>query len=329
MGKALRIYYNALFGGLGGLLGWVLFGVLVPPDRDWQSQALFGGLLIGGLIGFWVVSVDALVDASLVRFARHAALGTVLGAAGGAVGFFCGEGLNYAIVNYVIVALGGASDSTWANLLKVLARGGGWMLFGLAVGIGEGIAARSLNKLSYGTVGGAVGGFLGGCIFGSLMLRFDRLEDSYVWGQALGLILLGACIGSLIAVVEEVFKPAAVKVLRGWQEGREYPLHKPVTVLGRDESADILLLRDMKVERRHAQIRREGGRFLFVNTNAPAATTRVNDTPIPDVTELQDGDRIQLGDVVLRFLCRAPRPQAIPRHRGAASAPHRDGGQGS
>ena len=38
--------------------------------------------------------------------------------------------------------------------------------------------------------------------------------------------VMGACIGSLSALVQGVFQPASVRVLRGWQEGREYPLDK-------------------------------------------------------------------------------------------------------
>jgi pSer/pThr/pTyr-binding forkhead associated (FHA) protein len=103
-------------------------------------------------------------------------------------------------------------------------------------------------------------------------------------------------------------------VLRGWQEGREYPLDKPDTSLGRDEHADIALFRDMKVEKRHAVIRRDRhGRYLLFNNNAPPDWTRVNDEPVPQAIELRDGDRIQLGNVILRFQMRAARVRERPR----------------
>lgn len=302
MGRLIRIYYNAVFGGLGGLLGWLLFGQVVDPSWDWKTQALLGGLLIGAVIGYFVVSVEAILDRSLIRFLRYAAFGVLMGAVGGPLGFFVGDWINYLIVSSV----GGGTLTAVAPLI-VLARGFGWMLFGLALGIGEGIAARSSRKISYGVTGGCLGGFVGGCVFAILMLILSPGDSSYVWGQAIGLIVLGACIGSFTAAVEELFKPAAVKVLRGWQEGREYPIVKPVQVLGRDEGVDILLLRDMKVEKRHAQICWQNGRFFLVNTNAPAITTLVNEVPVPEAVELHDGDRIQLGNVVLKFLMRAAR----------------------
>jgi predicted component of type VI protein secretion system len=109
----------------------------------------------------------------------------------------------------------------------------------------------------------------------------------------------------LSALVQAVFQPACVKVLRGWQEGREYPLDKDASSLGRDEHADIALFRDMKIEKQHAFIRRVNARYVLVNNGAPAEFTLVNDAPVPQSQELQEGDRIQLGNVLLRFHMRA------------------------
>src|SRR5881227_1437451 len=93
--------------------------------------------------------------------------------------------------------------------------------------------------------------------------------------------------------------------MRGWQEGREYPLDKAACLLGRDEHADIALFRDMKVEKRHAYVKRQGTAYVLVNNQAPPEWTRVNDEPVADQRLLQDGDRIQLGNVLLRFQMRA------------------------
>src|SRR5476649_635974 len=68
-----KMYFNAVFGALGGLLGWMLFGVLgerLPQNND--LNLLLGGAIIGGCIGYFVVSVEAIRDRSLVRFARLA-----------------------------------------------------------------------------------------------------------------------------------------------------------------------------------------------------------------------------------------------------------------
>jgi hypothetical protein len=312
-----RIYFNAVFGALGGLLGWMLFGIFgdknVPDsDRFWFSplfwQLLGGGALIGGSIGYFVVSVEAIRDHSLLRFVRLASYGVVLGALGGAAGILIGEGVNYLLVGWI----GASRERPVVHLLGAMfARGLGWMFLGVAVGFSEGIAARSLGKFSYGTLGGAIGGFVGGMLFG-LALEEVNADGGHasLWG-AIGLIILGACIGSLSALVQSVFQPASVKVLRGWQEGREYPLDKIENLLGRDEHADIALFRDMKVEKKHAIIQRAGQRFLLRNNSAPAEWTRVNDRPVVQNCDLHDGDRIQLGNIMLRFQGRA----AVERKR--------------
>jgi hypothetical protein len=321
-----RIYFNAVFGALGGLLGWMLFGVFgdraTGSDLAGILQNLLGGALIGGAIGYFVVSVEAIRDRALAKFARLATYGLLIGAVGGAIGMLLGD-----LVNTWIVGLGGGL------FVDMLARGIGWTFLGVAIGMSEGFAARSMGKFSYGTIGGALGGFIGGCLF-MLFLSMTReatpagalaevlppqaagqaggATTTYLWG-AVGLVILGACIGSLSALVQSVFQPASVKVMRGWQEGREYPLEKPATLLGRHEHADIALFRDMKVEKQHCFIKRVGERFILVNNNAPPEHTRVNDAPVHQSRELRDGDRIQLGNVLLRFQARAAVNRARPR----------------
>lgn len=307
MALLVRVYYNAVFGGLGGLLGWMLFGVFGDKHSSDAPQWLLGGAFIGGFVGYFVVSVEALRDRSLLRFCRLASYGVVLGTAGGALGMWIGELVNYYLV-YGLLQLGHGREGLAAagrTAGEVLSRGLGWMFLGLAVGFSEGIAARSLGKLSYGTLGGAVGGFVGGALY-ALLKAFEKGSGTtnHVWGEALGLVLLGACIGSLSAWVQGVFQAASVRVLRGWQEGREYPLLRDDNQLGRDEHADVALFRDMRVEKRHALIQRQGTHYLLRNQGAPPEQTRVNDTPVADCRDLQDGDRIQLGGILLRFQVR-------------------------
>ena len=181
-----KIYFNAVFGGLGGLLGWMLFGVLgerIPSDDPaflFLTRAdvnnLLGGALIGAMIGFFVVGVEANRDQSLVRFARLGSYGVLIAWIGGALGMYVGEMIN----GLFLRAFGGGL------FVSMLARGLGWSLLGIAIGMSEGIAARSLGKFSYGVLGGLLGGFLGGMLF-QLFYHFARLslETTYLW-SALG-----------------------------------------------------------------------------------------------------------------------------------------------
>jgi len=312
MALLLRVYFNAVLGALGGLIGWMLFGVFADPTRmDQHSQTLLGGAIIGGSIGYFVVSVEALRDRALVRFCRLASYGLVLGALGGALGFWLGEHINSLLLEQYgarrfAVALG--------------ARGVGWMVLGWAVGLSEGVAARSLGKMSYGAIGGALGGLAGGAWFAALYQwaiaqpagAFGNLTaaDYAALAGAPGLVVLGACIGALSAFVQGVFQPASVRVLRGWQEGREYPLDRALITLGRDEGADVALFRDMRIDKHHAVIERTRDQFILHN-RAAAAQTLLNDAPVIGRCVLTDGDRLQLGDVVLRFQLRAAK--ARPR----------------
>ncbi len=313
-----KIYFNAVFGALGGLIGWMLFGVLGEKNPNDQERVilfftaldinlLLGGGIIGGAIGYFVVSVEAIRDQSLIRFARLASYGVMLATIGGALGMYAGDLINtgiLALFRYMGFTLD--TQGVFYLMLAMIARGLGWSLLGLSIGASEGIAARSLGKFSYGTLGGLLGGFVGGMLF-QLFYFFasQSLSTTYLW-SALGLVILGACIGALSALVQTVFQPANVKVLRGWQEGREYPLDKAANLLGRDEHADIALFRDMKVEKQHCFIKHAGGnKYVLVNNGAPPETTRVNDQPVASQCELADGDRIQLGNVILKFQLRA------------------------
>jgi hypothetical protein len=273
---------------------------------------LLGGALIGGCIGYLVVSVEAIRDGALIRIARLATYGVILGALGGAIGMFVGDSVKYFLTTALIEHRIVGEDTATNVMVEMLTRGLGWTVLGVAIGMSEGLAARSLGKISYGTLGGAMGGFLGGCLFGLFYYIgvHSQIGSSY-WANALGLVILGACIGMLSALVQAVFQPASVKVMRGWQEGREYPLEKAASLIGRDEHADIALFRDMKVEKKHALVKRFGAKYVLVNNGSPKEFTLVNDEPVMKSQELRDGDRIQLGNVLLRFQARA----AANRHK--------------
>ncbi len=316
MGLVTRVYYNAVFGALGGLLGWMLFSIFgrkaVGEGESLALKLLLDGALVGGGIGYLVVSNEAIRDRSWLRFVRLATCGVLLGAAGGAVGMWLAEAVNHALVG----TIGAVRQSAAKFFLAVIARGLGFLFLGMAVGASEGIAARSLGKFTYGTSGGTLGGFIGGCLFGLIYLLTLQSGGDASFAGAAGFVIMGACIGSLSALVQGVFQPASVKVMRGWQEGREYPLDKIDTLVGRDEQADIALFRDMKVEKQHVILQRDGDRYLLLNNGAPPECTRVNDQPVPQLIELHDNDRIQLGNVILRFQRREAvnraRPKAAP-----------------
>ena len=295
----------------GGLLGWLYSGVFgdktifQPPPQQLLNPA---SLIRRGFIGYFVVGVRSFAR-SVASPSLPAGLPIACFLAGWPVisGFWLGEQVNYYLVGGLLTWHQGGG-SALRTIGEIISRGLGWMFLGVAVGVSEGVAARSLGKLSYGTIGGAIGGLLGGSLYG-VVKSLERAGEggSHVLGGALGLVILGASIGALSALVQGVLQPASLRVLRGWQEGREYSLLKTDNLVGRDEGADIPLFRDMRIEKKHVIIQRDGHGFVLLNDHAPADWTRVNDEPVAEYRKLRDGDRIQLGGVILQFQLRAAR----------------------
>ena len=266
MALLVRIYFNAVFGALGGLLGWMLFGVFgdKQPTRTsaWLSSQTRSSAApsSAALIGYFVVSVEAIRDRSLVRFARLAVLrrrprrrrrrrrhvrrrpgqlrpGRRLGGIGGAA-------LGLLVTD--------ARPRPGLELPRRRHRHQRRHRRPLAGQVQLRHARRRPRRLRRRRAVRPV-----------LPLRHAELagDDVDFCGaprpghpRRLHRLAVGPGAG--------VFQPASVKVLRGWQEGREYPLDKPANLLGRDEHADIALFRDMKVEKT-ARLHPAAGRALY------------------------------------------------------------------
>jgi VWFA-related protein len=280
MSLKLRIYYNAIFGAIGGLFSWFLLGrVSIIADYHILVRDMISGAIIGVFIGVAVSLVDGIFSRSARRMMRMGYYGALFGTIGGAIGLLVGE-------LFLFLLSGG-----------ILGRAVGWMFIGLAVGMSEGIANRSRRKISYGGIGGALGGFIGGSVFESLR----QVVSSYLFSQALGMVILGACIGSLIAIVQDVLKQAVIKVLKGRQEGKEFPVFQERALIGSAERCDIGIFGTPGVAQEHAEIRREREHFLLRDLGASPEGILVNDQRVTQEQPLKDGDQIQVGKAVLLF----------------------------
>src|SRR5262245_42914132 len=98
---------------------------------------------------------------------------------------------------------------------------------------------------------------------------------------------------------------ASLVVMQGAEIGRDFRLRRGTMLIGRGLDVDVRLPDDL-VSRRHARIEfhwnsiRESATFLLVDlgsTNHPY----VNSRPVESI-ELKDGDKIQIGDTVLKFV---------------------------
>jgi diguanylate cyclase (GGDEF)-like protein len=98
---------------------------------------------------------------------------------------------------------------------------------------------------------------------------------------------------------------ASLVILQGAEIGRDFRLRRTGMVIGRSPGADIRIPDDL-VSREHARVEfgwNSGGqRPSFVIQDLKSTNrTFVNSNPV-ERAELQDGDRIQIGETVLKFV---------------------------
>ncbi len=318
MSFRLFVYYCFVVGAWSGFIGWVM-GKLIAPSIGPDTQ--FGGFILstcilGGFLGFCVAFglsvLDSLFNLSLSKFGQilmRVMAATFLGIFAGLIGAAIGGSLYYLLQNIAIIS----------GLTFMV----GWTIVGFLVGISicffelaVSFATRkdvgwAIKKVVKCLVGGTIGGILGGTI--ALVLRFladviftDK-DPNALWSPtAIGFIAIGACIGLLIAAAQVLLKEAWIKVEAGFRPGREMLLAKEKTSIGRAEGMDIALFGDSGVEKAHANIVLEGGRYFIEDLQSPGGTF-VNDQKVAGKAPLKTGDLIRMGKSLIRFNERAKR----------------------
>lgn len=214
--------------------------------------------------------------------------------------------------------LGVAADFITTRLLRfqllfiLIMRPLGWVIMGIGAGAGIGIALGSRARARACMIGGAIGGVIGGGAFD--IIGGISLSHNGSISRLFGFIVMCSAVGIAVALVEEVGKKNWVTVLTGAKEGRSYILAKPVTILGRDELADIPLFGDIGVAKQHACFRTLG--YLVTLEAAPGCGMEVNGAPTRSA-RLQDSDVIKIGNHLLRFhqkFGRLSAPQFAPSY---------------
>ena len=117
---------------------------------------------------------------------------------------------------------------------------------------------------------------------------------------AIGLVILGLCIGLLIGLAQVFLKEAWLKVAQGFRAGRELMLAKDETTIGRAESCDLGLFGDNTIERLHARILLKNNRYLLADAETPGGTF-LNEERVSKPTPLKSGDKIGVGNSVIEF----------------------------
>ncbi len=285
-----RITRFALAGLLGALIGWLILEPtsFMPDNANGVSDAAAAvvGMMMGGLIGLGIGLSGSQSGLSSRDGVKTILSGVIFGGSGGIVGLNLG--------NRIWVLFSGYIDASNPSPLQFLAlvfgRSIGWALLGVFIGLSQGIAVMSPRKMVSGLIGGLIGGGTGGLVF-QLMASTQMFHPAMV--RFVSFAIMGFAIGLFIGIIDEIAKKAWLIKDLGRGEGKEFHLFRPITMLGRDELADVPVYGDPMVAKTHAKIVQKNIGYTIEDLGSSTGTT-VNGTRITTQL-LKDGDIIHLG----------------------------------
>jgi hypothetical protein len=243
MNRRLRMYFYAIFGAMGGVIAWQLSNLVgLSFIRSIYLSEVVVGAMVGGCIGLMIGVAEGLMTFNLLQAARSGGLGVLLGMVAGAIGLPLGEFLFQSI-----------GAGFWGRAL-------GWAVFGILVGLAEGLSGRS--QVWKGMLGGALGGSVGGI----LLEGMQSLLGATSLGKLIGLILLGACLGAFISLIIVLLSRAWLEVKTGKLKGTEFILDKflrkgPSIAVGSSPLKSEIVLPDPDIAPQHALLTGDGSRF--------------------------------------------------------------------
>jgi hypothetical protein len=277
----MRTYYYALLGAIGGLVGWQVSDLL---GLSFASNLYLSEAFVGALIGLSVGLFIGLTEGALTRNPIHALKSGVfsglLGLVAGAIGLPLSEFLFQSV---------GAG---------VIGRALGWGVFGLLIGLAEGMVGRT--QAWKGMLGGFIGGALGGILLESV---HNWLQDPLT-GKAAGLVLLGACVGAFISLIAVLLSRAWLEVKSGKLKGTEFMLDKfmnkgfPSIAIGSSPLKSEIVLPDPDIAPQHAMLSGDGMSFNLKDMSLSG--TFINNRKVERV-QLANGQRIRMGNTEMVY----------------------------
>jgi hypothetical protein len=277
----MRLYYYAVLGAMGGLIGWQASNMV---GLSFWSNLYLSEIVVGGLIGLSIGALIGLAEGlnsrSLLQILKSGLFSGGLGLIGGAIGLPIAERL--------FLLLGGGIGG----------RSIGWAVFGLL--IGAAFAVTSGNEAWKPALGGAIGGLLGG--FGLESIR--GLFPDPLYGKAIGLSALGASIGIFIALIVLLLSRAWLEVTSGKMKGSEFILDKfikkngPSAFIGSSPLKSDIVLPDPDIAPQHALLKGEDSHFTLKDLSLSG--TFINGKKI-ELTQLRRNQTITLGNTELVY----------------------------
>ncbi len=246
MNRRMRTYYYAVFGAIGGLVGWQVSNLLgLSFVRNIYFSEAIVGALVGLSIGLLIGIAEGVLTRNVIQVLKSGGFNCLLGAAAGAIGLPLSEFL------FQIVGAG------------VLGRALGWGVFGLLIGLAEGVVGKS--QAWKGMLGGLSGGALGGALLEAAQTYF---KDPQV-GKLAGLVLLGASTGAFISLIITLLSRAWLEVTSGKLKGAEFILDKflraggPAITIGSSPLKSEIVFPDPDIAPQHAILTGNGSHFTI------------------------------------------------------------------
>lgn len=281
MSRRMRTYYYAVLGAIGGLVGWQVSNLLgLSFSRSIYLSDLVTGALLGLCLGFPLGAAEGLITLNPLRALRAGAIAGLAGLIGGAIGLPLGE---------LVFQMIGAG---------AIGRAIGWSFFGALVGLAEGVTGGS--QMWKGALGGALGGVIGGALLETINLSGEDLTA----GKGTGLVLMGAFIGALIALIVVILSRAWLEVTSGKLKGTSFILDKflpeggPTAIIGSSPLKSEIALPDPDIDPQHAMLTGAGSHFMLKDMSLSG--TYVNNRKI-ERTELSDGHTIRMGNTTMTY----------------------------
>ena len=281
MNRRMRSYYYAILGAIGGLAGWQISDLL---GLSFSSYLYLNEALVGALVGLCVGLFIGLVEGALTRnpvqAARSGLFSGLLGSIAGAIGLPLSE--------YLFQFVGAG----------VIGRALGWGIFGMLIGLAEGIVGRA--QAWKGMLGGLIGGILGGTLLEAV---HGWLPDPIV-GKAAGLVLLGASIGAFISLIEVLLSRAWLEVRSGKLQGTEFMLDKfmnkgfPSIAIGSSPLKSEIVLPDPDISPQHAMLTGDGVSFNLKDMSLSG--TFINSRKV-ERAQLSNGQKIRMGNTEMIY----------------------------
>ncbi|MEY2819060.1 MAG: hypothetical protein RL275_2523 [Chloroflexota bacterium] len=281
MSRRMRTYFYAVLGAIGGLIGWQVSDRLGLSfiSNLYLSEVLVGAL-IGLLIGLFIGLTEGLLTQNPIQVLKSGLFCGLLGVIAGGIGLPLGEFLFQAV---------GAG---------ILGRALGWGVFGLLIGLAEGIVGK--NQAWKGMLGGFIGGALGGVLLESAR---NWLQDPLT-GKAAGLVLLGASVGTFISLIAVLLSRAWLEVTSGKLKGTEFILDKfmraggPAVAIGSSPLKSEIVLPDPDIAPQHAMLTGNGSQFSLKDMSLSG--TYINGRKI-QTTHLSNGQKIRMGNTEMIY----------------------------